>query len=69
MCLCVYVFMCLQTFSLGYPGVSEAHSFAETCDWRTQGSGIGAATINEGKRARNIKVRSEVKKNPEGAHL
>ena len=36
-------------FSLRNPGVSEAHSFAETCDWRTQGSLIGEAVISEGK--------------------
>ena len=36
-------------FSLRNPGVSEAHGFAETCVWRTQGSFIGVATISEGK--------------------
>jgi len=41
----------LQLFIFHFlnPGVSEVRSFAETNDWKTQGSFIGAATINEGK--------------------
>ena len=37
-------------FSLCYPWISEDHCFAETCDWRKQGSVIGAAKISEGNR-------------------
>ena len=36
-------------FSLNYPGVSEEQCFAETSEWRTQGSGIGEAAMDEGK--------------------
>ena len=39
----------IQDFDFHYPGVSEEQRFTETSDWRTQGSGIGEAAMDEGK--------------------